>query len=77
MMAVQLGLISAEAITTNAALTFGIGMVIVGAAVAAGMALLSNSKKEATSDIPQMAKGGIIPASPGGTLVNVGEGGSA
>jgi hypothetical protein len=77
MMAVQLGLISAEAITTNAAITFGVGMIVVGAAVAAGMALLSNSKKEATSDIPQMAKGGIVPASPGGTLVNVGEGGSA
>jgi hypothetical protein len=77
MMAVQMGLISASAITANAAITFGVGMLVVGAAVAAGMALLSNSKKEATSDIPQMAKGGIVPASPGGTLVNVGEGGSA
>jgi hypothetical protein len=77
MMAVQMGLISASAITANAAITFGLGMLVVGAAVAAGMALLSNSKKEATSDIPQMAEGGIVPASPGGTLVNVGEGGSA
>ena len=77
MMAIQMGLLSASAITANAAITFGVGMVLVGAAVAAGMALLSNSKKEATSDIPQMAKGGIVPASPGGTLVNIGEGGSA
>jgi hypothetical protein len=45
--------------------------------LAAGMALLSNAKKEATADTPQMAKGGIEPASPGGTLVNVGEVGSA
>jgi len=77
MMAVQMGLLSASAITANAAITFGVGMVLVGAAVAAGMALLSNAKKEATADTPQMAKGGIVPASPGGTLVNVGEGGSA
>ena len=77
LMAVQLGVISAEAITANAAITFGIGMLAVGAAVAAGMALLSNSKKEATSNIPQMAEGGIVPATPGGTMVNVGEGGSA
>ena len=28
-------------------------------------------------DVPQLAKGGIVPARPGGTLVNVGEGGEA
>jgi hypothetical protein len=77
LMAVQLGIISAESITANAAITFGVGMLVVAGAVAAGMALLSNSKKEATSDIPQMAEGGIVPSSPGGTMVNVGEGGSA
>ena len=64
-MAVQLGFISAEAITANAAMTFGVGLLLVAAAVAGGMALLSSAKKEATADIPQNVKDGMAPANKG------------
>jgi hypothetical protein len=77
LMAVQMGLISASAITANAAITFGAGLLIVGAAIAGGLALLSNAKKEATAGIPQMAEGGIVPATAGGQLVTVAEAGRA
>lgn len=43
-MATQLGLISAEAIATNAALTFGIGTVAVLAAIGAGMGMIQDAK---------------------------------
>jgi hypothetical protein len=43
-MAAQLGIISAEAITTNAALTFGLGTVAVLAAVGAMMGMMQDAK---------------------------------
>lgn len=52
-MGVQLGLISASAITTNAALTFGLGALAVGGAIAAMLYMLSDAKSEATSDVAQ------------------------
>lgn len=44
-MAAQLGIISAEAITTNAALTFGLGTVAVLAAIGAMMGMMQDAKK--------------------------------
>jgi hypothetical protein len=48
-MALQLGFISAESLTTNAALTFGLGTIAVGAAVFAGLAMMNKAKKQATT----------------------------
>jgi hypothetical protein len=47
-MAVQLGLISVEAITANAAITFGIGAVVIAAAVGGLLSMMSSSTDEAT-----------------------------
>jgi len=44
-MASQLGIISAEAITTNAALTFGLGTIAVLAAIGAMMGMMQDAKK--------------------------------
>ena len=52
-MLIQLELISASAITTNAALTFGLGALVVGGAIAAMLYMLSDAKSEATSDVAQ------------------------
>jgi len=62
-MAVKLGIISVEAITTNAALTFGLGAIAVGAAIVGLLALLGNAKKKATS-----AQDAIIPPGEGRIL---------
>jgi hypothetical protein len=47
-MAIQLGLMSAGAITTSTALTFGLGAVAIGAAIAGLMALYNSQKQQAT-----------------------------
>jgi len=47
-MAVQLGIISVEAITANAAITFGIGAVVIAAAVGGLLSMMSSSTDEAT-----------------------------
>lgn len=47
-MAIQLGLMSAGAITTSTALTFGLGAIAIGAAIAGLMALYNSQKQQAT-----------------------------
>lgn len=66
--AVQAGILTAGAISANAALTFGIGTAIVVGAIAAGMAAFSNAKQEAT----QMGDGLF---SKGKTIISTKEGG--
>jgi hypothetical protein len=56
-------------------LTGGLGLLALGAAVGVVAGYISDSQSAADAGIPQMANGGIIPATPNGTLVNVGEGG--
>ena len=74
-MAVQLGLMTAK----MGASSFGIGIPI-GLALAAGtMAAVAGfaAKGKAMAKSAKLAEGGIIPASPGGTLATIGEGGQA
>lgn len=66
--AVQAGILTAGAISANAALTFGIGTAIVVGAIAAGMAAFSSAKQEAT----QMGDGFF---SNGKTIISTKEGG--
>ena len=71
-MAVQAGILSAGAITTKAAFTGLVGIAALGAAVAIGLGILANAKKEATADVTTMDDG-IIPAGYGKTIIKKGK----
>jgi hypothetical protein len=71
-MAIQAGILSAGAITANAAITFGVGIAAVGAAVAIGLGILANAKQEATQDITTMDDG-VIPSGYGNTIIKKGK----
>jgi hypothetical protein len=75
-MAVQLGMGAAAAITTASAITLGLGI----GAVLLGMSALSGAQEDVEASIkarvPGAAFGGVVEAKPGGTLVNVAEAGS-
>ena len=58
-MAIQMGLIGASAITASTALTVGIGVPLVLAAIGALMGGMMGAQDEAVSKVPKYAKGGI------------------
>jgi F0F1-type ATP synthase assembly protein I len=60
-MGIEMGVISVEAITANAALTFGLGTIAVLAAAGAMLGMMNSAKSEAT----QPVQDGIAPASKG------------
>jgi hypothetical protein len=64
-----------EAITLEGVLTAGASLLALGAIIGIAVGAVSSLGSAAESSTPQMANGGIVPATPGGTLVNVGEGG--
>jgi hypothetical protein len=67
--AVQAGLLTAGALTANAALTFGLGTALVVSALAAGMIAYSNAKEEAITPAGDMF------SSEGKTIISPKEGG--
>jgi hypothetical protein len=64
-------------ITLSSALTFGLTAAAVGAGIAFLTSLFIDAQKEAASNIPEMAEGGVVPATPGGRIVRVAEAGQA
>lgn len=58
-MAIEMGLIGASAITASTALTVGIGVPLVLAAIGALMGGMMGAQDEAVSKVPKYAKGGI------------------
>jgi hypothetical protein len=59
LMAVQLGIVSLEAITVTSALTFGLGLVAVLGAIAGAVSYLSSVKSEVTTEAKQNVGDGI------------------
>ena len=77
MLVSALGTALAEGAGLVGVLTAGVGLLALGAAVGVVAGYMSESKSAVSAGIPQLFEGGIAPAVPGGTLVNVGEGGKA
>ena len=75
-MAVQLGIGAAAAITTAAAITLGLGVIGIIAALNALSGAQEDVEASIKARVPGAAFGGIVEAKPGGTLVNVAEAGS-
>ena len=67
----------AEGITLTGLLTGGAALLGLGALIGIGVGAIGSIRSGTEAAIPQLANGGIAPAVPGGTLVNVGEGGKA
>lgn len=59
-MAIEMGLIGASAITASTALTIGIGVPLVLAAIGALMGGMMGAQDEAISKVPKYAEGGIV-----------------
>jgi hypothetical protein len=62
-------------ITLSSALTFGVAAAAIGAGIALAASYFTDAQNEAESNIPKLAKGGVIPATPGGKIVRVAEAG--
>jgi hypothetical protein len=75
-MAVQLGIGSAFAMTIAAAVTLGLGIFAIIAALNALSGAQEDVEASIKARVPGAAFGGIVEAKPGGTLVNVAEAGS-
>jgi hypothetical protein len=75
-MAVQLGIGSAFAMTIAAAVTLGLGVFAIMAAISALSGAQEDVEASIKARVPGAAFGGIVEAKPGGTLVNVAEAGS-
>ena len=69
-MAIQLGIISAEAITANAMMSFGAGIAIAGIAIAAGLSYLNSAKDEAVTPVDDM----IMPSGYGDRILSTPKG---
>jgi hypothetical protein len=67
----------AEGITLTGLLTGGAALLGLGALIGIGVGAIGSIRSGTEAAIPQLFEGGIAPAVPGGTLVNVGEGGKA
>jgi hypothetical protein len=75
LMVTQLSTALATAITLEGLLTAGAALIAIPALLGIAYGIMSSIKSEAEQNVPQAAEGGIVPATPGGRLVNVGEGG--
>jgi hypothetical protein len=75
-MAVQLGIGSAFAMTIAAAVTLGLGVFAIMAAISALSGAQEDVEASIKARVPGAAFGGMVEAKPGGTLVNVAEAGS-
>jgi hypothetical protein len=64
-------------ITLSSALTFGVAAAAIGAGIALATSYFTDAQNEAESNIPKLAKGGVVPATPGGRIVKVAEAGQA
>jgi len=67
----------AEGITLTGLLTGGAALLGLGALIGIGVGAIGSIRSGTEAAVPQLFEGGIAPAVPGGTLVNVGEGGKA
>jgi hypothetical protein len=75
-MAVQLGIGSAFAMTIAAAVTLGLGVFAIMAAISALSGAQEDVEASIKARVPGAAFGGMVEATPEGTLVNVAEAGS-
>ena len=64
-------------ITLSSALTFGVAAAAIGAGIGFMTSLFIDAQKEAANNIPKMAEGGVVPATPGGRIVRVAEAGQS
>ncbi|MBS1738699.1 MAG: hypothetical protein JSS98_19135, partial [Bacteroidetes bacterium] len=75
LMVVELAAAAGEAITLQGILTAGLALIALPAILGAAYGAISSIKSASEKSVPQLAEGGIVPATPGGTTVTVAEGG--
>lgn len=76
-LAASLSAAGVAGITLSSALTFGVAAAAIGAGIALATSFFTDAQNEAESSIPKLAKGGVVPATPGGKIVRVAEAGQS